>query len=85
MCSISRYSAKFIVAPMSLLSPSRVIVDFAGTCSHVLLRRWMEAVCKAAKIAVSVEKLFSVRHFCLHRMSNEIPFQLEKKEKKEKY
>jgi len=85
MCSISRYSAKFIVAPMSLLSPSRVIVDFAGTCSHVLLRRWMEAVCKAAKIAVSVEKLFSVRHFCLHCMSNEIPFQLEKKEKKEKY
>jgi len=59
MCSISRYSAKFIVAPMSRLSPSSVICDFAGTCSHVRFRRWIDAVCSAARMAVSVEKLFS--------------------------
>ena len=66
MCSISRYSAKFMVAPMSLLSPSSVSCDLAGTCSHVLLKRWMEAVCSAARMAVRVEKLFSWRHLCIY-------------------
>jgi hypothetical protein len=38
-------------------------MERAFTALHVLFRRWMGAVPKAEMIDVSVEKLFSWRHF----------------------
>lgn len=65
LCKVSLYSAKFFVLPMSLRMFSRVVIVLALTAPHVLLRRWIGAVPSAEMIDVSVEKLFSVRHFCV--------------------
>lgn len=64
LCSASLYSIKFFVLPMSLRITSNVLCVFWLTCAHVRERRWMGAVSRAQTIDVSVEKLFSCRHFC---------------------
>jgi hypothetical protein len=63
LCNVSRYSAKFLVLPMSFRMLSSTPIERAFTALHVRLRRWMGAVPRAEMIDVSVEKLFKTRHF----------------------
>jgi hypothetical protein len=60
---VSRYSAKFLVLPMSLRMLSKVAIDRWLTALHVRFKRWMGAVPRAEMMEVSVEKLFNWRHF----------------------
>lgn len=62
-CRVSLYSPKFFVLAMSFLMTSSVVLVRAGTWSQVRFRRAIGAVPRADIIDVSVEKLFSVRHF----------------------
>jgi hypothetical protein len=63
LCSVSRYSAKFLVLPMSFRMFSSTPIERAFTALHVLLSRWIGAVPSAEMIDVSVEKLLRTRHF----------------------
>ena len=65
-CSVSRYSAKFFVLPMSLRIVSRTLDVRAFTCAQVRLRRSIGAVPNADMMDVNVEKLLRARHFCRH-------------------
>jgi hypothetical protein len=62
-CRVSRYSAKFLVLPMSLRIDSNTPIERWFTALHVRFRRWIGAVPNAEMIDVSVEKLFNWRHF----------------------
>jgi hypothetical protein len=62
-CRVSRYSAKFLVLPISLRIDSNTPMERWFTALHVLFRRWIGAVPNAEMIDVSVEKLFNWRHF----------------------
>jgi hypothetical protein len=61
--SVSRYSAKFLVLPISLRMLSRTPMERWLTALQVRFRRWIGAVPRAEMIDVSVEKLFNWRHF----------------------
>lgn len=63
LCSVSLYSAKFLVLPISLRMFSSVVIVRALTAPHVRLSRDMGAVPRADMIEVRVEKLLSDRHF----------------------
>ena len=63
LCKVSRYSAKFLLLSIRVLSTSRVDWVRALSCCHVRLSRPIGAEPSADTIEVNVEKLFILRHF----------------------